>query len=131
MTQNKKEIRDIMIMIRMNKTEHNRLLLLRKKTIEKNNSTYIRKMALGEPITVIYRNGSADDFLNEMIALKRELYAIGNNFNQAVHKLHTLEKIPEFRSWIADYGKFHQLFLTKTEEILIRANQFYQQWSQG
>ena len=34
---------------------------------------------------------------------KKELNAIGNNFNQAVHKLHLLDKIPEFRVWISHY----------------------------
>lgn len=113
-------------MIRMNKTEHEKLLKLRKKTIEKNNSTYIRKMALAEPLTVLYRNQSIDDFLAEMLLLKRELQAIGNNFNQAVHKLHTLDKIPEFRKWILDYSQYHILFLNKTDQIMQHANEFYQ-----
>lgn len=130
MHQHTKEIRNIMIMIRMNKTEHEKLLALRKRTTEKTNSTYIRKVVLSEPVTVVYRNGSADDFLSEMLQLKRELHAIGNNFNQAVHKLHTIDRIPEFRKWIADYGQYHQLFIGKTNEILIQANQFYLQWSQ-
>lgn len=131
MDQNQKDIRNIMIMIRMNPSEYERLLILRKRTTEKKNSTYIRKVVLSEPVTVIYRNGSADDFLEEMLHLKRELQAIGNNFNQAVHKLHTLDKIPEFRKWITDYGQFHQLFIGKTHEIFHRANRFYEQWSQG
>lgn len=130
MDPHKKEIRNIMIMIRMNKTEHEKLLTLRKRTTEKTNSTYIRKIVLNEPVTVIYRNGSADDFLSEMLQLKRELHAIGNNFNQAVHKLHTIGRIPEFRKWIADYGQYHHLFIGKTNEILSQANQFYLQWSQ-
>ena len=119
-----------MIMIRMNKTEHEKLIRLRKRTLEKNNSTYIRKVSLTEPVTILYRNESADDFLLEMLQLKQELYAIGNNFNQAVHKLHTLEKIPEFRQWIADYGQYRHLFIGKSNEILTQANNFYQQWSQ-
>ena len=34
-----------------------------------------------------------------MILLKNELNAIGNNFNQAVHKLHTLDHVPEIKAW--------------------------------
>lgn len=131
MDQKQKDIRNIMIMIRMNQLEYERLLILRKRTTEKKNSTYIRKVVLSEPVTVIYRNGSVDDFLEEMLHLKRELQAIGNNFNQAVHKLHTLDTIPEFRKWISDYGQFHHLFIGKTNEILYQANRFYLQWSQG
>ncbi len=84
-----------------------------------------------QPVTVVYRNGSADDFLKQMLQLQKELNAIGNNFNQAVHKLHTLDRIPEFRSWIMDYKKTHHLFLSKMEEISDRAYQIYQQWSRG
>ncbi|WP_206683265.1 plasmid mobilization protein, partial [Escherichia coli] len=64
------------------------------KTTEKDTSSYLRKVALQKPVTVKYRNESADDFLLDMLNLKKELNAIGNNFNQAVHKLHILDKIP-------------------------------------
>jgi transcriptional regulator of NAD metabolism len=46
-----------------------------------------------------YRNQSADEFLAEMIQLKHELNAIGNNFNQAVHKLHTLDHTADIKAW--------------------------------
>ncbi len=84
-----------------------------------------------QPITIIYRNGSADDFLKDMLQLQKELNAIGNNFNQAVHKLHTLDRIPEFRKWILEYATTHKKFLSKTEEISDCAYQIYRQWSQG
>lgn len=128
MSARKTEIRDIMVMIRMNKTEYNALQILRKKSTERSNSTYLRKVGLMQPVTVIYRNGSADEYLSEMLQLKRKLNAIGNNFNQAVHKLHTLDKIPEFRKWILDYGQSHNLFMVKMGELLMRTNEVYQQW---
>ncbi len=34
------------------------------------------------------------------VGTKKELNAVGNNFNQAVKKLHILDKIPELHSWI-------------------------------
>ena len=45
------------------------------------------KLCLQKPVTVKYRNQSADDFLQAMLELKKELSAIGNNYNQAVHKI--------------------------------------------
>ena len=42
---------------------------------------------------------AVDDFLADMLALKKELNAVGNNFNQSVHKLHMLDHLPEFRAW--------------------------------
>ncbi len=60
-------------------------------------SDYARKILLAKPLTTTYRNASLDDFMTEMIQLRNELNAIGNNFNQAVKKLHTLDQIAEFR----------------------------------
>lgn len=80
-------------------------------------SEYLRKLLKGEPVTVFYRNKSADDFLSDMLRLKKELNAIGNNFNQAVNKLHILEKIPEFRTWILINEATKNEFMKKVDEI--------------
>jgi hypothetical protein len=60
-----------------------------------------------------------------MLGLKRELNGIGNNFNQAVHKLHILDKIPEFRFWVTHYDGLHQSLVCKVEEIKLRMNKLY------
>ena len=65
-----------------------------------------------------------------MILLKRELHFIGHNFNQAVHKLHMLDKIPEFRNWIQDYHRLNKDFIQKTDQIISQCNQIYQLWLQ-
>lgn len=69
------------------------------------------------------RNTEADDFLREMLPLKKELAAIGNNVNQAVRKLHIRDKIPEFRSWLTEYEGLKKLLMNKVEEIRLRMNQ--------
>ena len=114
----------------MNENEINLLIKLQRKTTEKDTSSYLRKVALQKPVTVKYRNASADDFLLDMLNLKKELNAIGNNFNQAVHKLHLLDKIPEFRVWISQYDGLHHSFITKTEQINFKVNELYAQWLQ-
>lgn len=93
-------------------------------------SEYVRLVILGKPVTVTYRNQAADDFLKEMIQLKNELNAIGNNFNQSVHKLHTLDTIPEIKAWAKLNETMKQMLLTKIEQIRIRMNQIYQSWLQ-
>jgi len=57
-------------------------------------SEYARRILLDKPIIVNHRNQSLDDFMTEMIRLRNELNAIGNNFNQTVKKLHTLTQVP-------------------------------------
>ncbi|MFZ5978048.1 MULTISPECIES: plasmid mobilization protein [Hydrotalea] len=124
------EVRSKMVVVRMNETEINELTKLQGKTTEKDTSSYLRKVALQKPVTVKYRNESADDFLLDMLNLKKELNAIGNNFNQAVHKLHLLDKIPEFRVWVQQYDGLQKTLISKVEEIKLRMNQLYEQWLQ-
>ncbi len=124
------EVRKKMVVVRMNESEINQLTKLQGKTTEKDTSAYLRKVALQKPVTVKYRNESADDFLLDMLNLKKELNAIGNNFNQAVHKLHILDKIPEFRVWVQQYDGLQKVLINKVEEIKLRMNQLYEQWLQ-
>ena len=124
------EVRRKMVVVRMNEFEINQLTKLQGKTTEKDTSAYLRKVALQKPVTVKYRNESADDFLLDMLNLKKELNAIGNNFNQAVHKLHILDKIPEFRVWVQQYDGLQKVLINKVEEIKLRMNQLYEQWLQ-
>jgi len=90
----------------------------------------MRKVSMQKPVTIKYRNQSADDFLKDMLGLKKELNAIGNNFNQAVHKLHLLDKIPEFRVWINHYESLQQSLVSKVEEIKLTVNKLYEEWLQ-
>jgi hypothetical protein len=130
MKKSEKEVRRKMVVVRMNESEFNQLEKLQQKTTEKDTSSYLRKVALQKPVTVKYRNASADDFLLDMLNLKKELNAIGNNFNQAVHKLHILEKIPEFRVWVQQYDGLQKALISKVEEIKLRMNQLHEQWLQ-
>jgi hypothetical protein len=92
-------------------------------------SEYARKILLNKPVIVKYRNQSADDFLRDMIKLKNELNAIGNNFNQAVRKLHTLDKLSEINFWLAMNEPCINSIMRKIEDITNRMNQVYELWS--
>ena|SRR6266498_225212 len=128
MKKQENEVRNIFIKIRMNEGELNQVKKNQRQTTEKNLSNYIRKVSLQKPVIVKYRNQSADDFLRDMLELKKELNAVGNNFNQAVKKLHILDKIPEFRSWVTTNHSLQQSLISKVEEIKLRMNQLYEQW---
>jgi hypothetical protein len=93
-------------------------------------SDYARQVLLNKPVIVKYRNQSADEFLSAMIPLKNELNAIGNNFNQAVKKLHTLSQVHEFKSWLIAYEMDKQNLLQKVDEIKIRMQKIYEKWLQ-
>jgi hypothetical protein len=125
-----KEVRKNFVKTRMNDDELEQVTKWQQKTTEKDISSYLRKVALQKPVIFKYRNQTADDFLREIISLKKELNAVGNNFNQAVHKLHILDKIPEFRVWINQYDGLQKSLVGKVEEIKLRMNQMYEQWLQ-
>jgi hypothetical protein len=91
-------------------------------------SEYIRKVLLNKPVTVTYRNQSADEMLVVMNQLKNELSAVGNNFNQSVTRLHTLDTVPEVRAWAMLNETSKQTLLHKVEEIRQRLNQLYELW---
>ena len=130
MKKQENEVRKIFIKIRMNDDELKQVKKKQQQTTERSLSEYIRNVSMQKPVTLKYRNQSADDFLKQMLELKKELNGIGNNFNQAVHKLHILDKIPEFRSWIQHYDGLQKSLVSKVEEIKLKVSQLYEQWLQ-
>ncbi|HSZ33431.1 MAG TPA: hypothetical protein VK772_08965 [Puia sp.] len=118
------------ISFRVKPAEYNQIEQFYKETTCRNLSEYARKVLLSKPVVVKYRNQSADQFLVEMLLLKKELNAIGNNFNQAVKRLHSLDELPQMRSWLMIYDSTHKSFINKVYEINDYLIQIYELWSQ-
>src|SRR4051812_2173428 len=89
--------------LRLKPDEYEKLHRHFSKTTCRKISDYSRKILLGKPITNTCRNQSLDDFMTEMMRLRNELNCIGNNFNQAVKKLNSLQQIAEFKGWLITY----------------------------
>ena len=123
-----KDNRTKLITLRLTPLEYEQLNSKFKTTTCRKLSDYLRKLIFSGRVTILTRNQSLDDFMAEMIELRKELNAIGNNFNQAVHKLHILEKIPEFRTWILTSEIEKKILLNKIDEIKNRINQFAEKW---
>ena len=90
----------------------------------------MRRVLLDKVITVNQRNQSLDDFMTEMIKLRMELNAIGKNFNQSVKKLHSLEQIDDFKSWISINENSRKILFEKVDEIKSKINQISDKWLQ-
>ena len=125
-----KQIRKGWLTVRLNEDEEKKLNKFYSRTTSNSLSEYARDVLLKEPINVLYRNQSADEFLTEMILLKNELNAIGKNFNQVVHKLHTLDHIAEIKAWTILNESSRKNFMKKVDEIKEKMNQIYWQWLQ-
>lgn len=91
-------------------------------------SDYIRKHLFEKSITTIYRNQSLDDMIHEMMPLFKQLNGIGNNFNQAVKKLHTLNQIPEFKVWIISAELDKKILFDKIDEIKNYIRKISERW---
>ncbi len=93
-------------------------------------SDYVRHNLFEKPVTSYYRNQSLDDFMAEMVLLRNELNHIGNNFNQAVKRLHTLNQIAEFRSWLIAYEVEKKTLFNKVDEIKKHIQKIAESWLQ-
>src|SRR5450432_162534 len=86
--------------VRFSPVEYSKLYCSFSQTSKRKLSEYVRFVLLQKPVTVYTKNISQDKVLTELIHLKRELNAIGNNLNQAVKRLHTLETSTQGLRWL-------------------------------
>ena len=123
-----KNVRNKWLTVRMTAKEYEELDRLWKKTTCGQMSEYVRKVALRKPVYVKFRNLSADSLLTEIVAFRKEFKAVGVNFNQVVHKLHTLDHIPEFLAWVLVNERHKDLLFTTMKQIQDRLNEIYKLW---
>jgi hypothetical protein len=120
--------RSRIIGIRLTPQEYAEITSRFKTTTSRKLSDYLRHVLLNGSVTIRTRNQSLDDFMAEMMQLRRELHAGGNNLNQSVKKLHTLRDNIELLPWIIVHEAEVKRFLKVAEEIKNRINQFADKW---
>jgi hypothetical protein len=98
-----KSKKDRWLHVRLSQHEYEEIKAQFNSTTCRKLSDFIRKKLLSQLIVGSYRSASQDAMIEELATLKAELSAAGNNFNQAVKKLHTLSKIKEFEHWLISY----------------------------
>ena len=126
----KKTKRNRIIGLRLTLIEYNKIEMKWKASTCRKLSDYIRRCIFENPIVTTYRNQSLDDLMAEAIKLRNELNAVANNFNQAVKKLHTIQQIPEFKSWIILYELEKQTLFNRVDEIKIHIKKIAEKWLQ-
>ena len=126
----KEENRSKWIKIRLKPSEQQLLDNRYKKTTFHCLSEYARTLLLGKPVTVLTRDKSMDDVFEELMLLRRELNAIGNNLNQAVRNINSAHGNADDLLW----EELLQLLNTKVNpkigEIKERIANYSQLWSQ-
>ena len=116
--------------VRLSPEEFEKLQKKFQLTIHRKLSDYLRHLVLEKPVTVRHRNQSLDDFMHEMIALRNELNAIGNNYNQVVKRLHTLDNFDEIKIWLLINETARQIIFGKVTEIKEKISQINDIWCQ-
>jgi hypothetical protein len=114
--------------VRFSEAEFNKIEVSFRTTTKRKLSEYVRFVLLEKPVTVYTRDQSTDDMLALFTSLRNELSAIGNNFNQAVKKLHTMDRIPEIKAWTEASEKHRELFKEKVAEINQKIAQLSDKW---
>lgn len=102
-----------------------------RKTTYRDLSTYLRKLILEKPITTVSRNKSFDEFIEEMVLLKNELSAIGNNLNQIAKKINSYAAAPGTKLMMEGYRLVKTDVEAKIGEIKNKLNQISDKWLQG
>ena len=116
--------------VRLTEAEYNALQRAFKKTTTRKLSEYSRRILLGKPMIASYRNTSLDELMQEFMKLRKDLNGIANNFNQAVHKLHTLDHLIQFQNWLINYELEKKILLAKIDEVKKYIAKMGEQWLQ-
>jgi hypothetical protein len=117
--------------IRLTVQEQQKIKNKFQKTTCRKLSDFARKVLLDKAVTVNVRNQSLDDVMAVLILLKDELNAIGNNYNQVVKRLHTLNHISEIKSWLVLHESARKILLNKVDEIKAKIYSINDQWLQS
>ncbi len=111
--ENEKQNRNQWLHLRLSESEKIQIHKSFLKTTQRRISDYARKILLGKPMVSIYRNASIDELMNELINLRKDLNGLANNFNQTVHKLHTLNHGSSIEDLLRHYEEERKILFGK------------------
>ncbi|MBT2561338.1 plasmid mobilization relaxosome protein MobC [Pedobacter sp. ISL-68] len=114
--------------VRVTEAELEAILKAYSKTTSPKFSDFLRRQVLAKPHIGKYRNESLNDFVTVLAGLKMELKAAGNNLNQAVKKLHTLNHRSELERWLVTWELDKRSFQKSVESITRHMDKINDQW---
>jgi hypothetical protein len=126
----KDENRNRWLNIRLKPDEYKGLENRFNKTSFQTMSEYHRSLLLGEPVTILHRDKSMDEVLEELVLLRRELNFVGNNLNQAVKNINSTHGFPDTRLWMNLLNVINEKLEPSIKEIKERMNKYADLWSQ-
>jgi len=116
--------------IRLKPDEYKALEKRFSKTAFQTMSEYHRALLLGDPVTIIHRDRSMDEVLEELILLRRELNFVGTNLNQAVRNINSAHGFPDTRLWLNLLSIINGKLEPSINQIKEEVNKYADLWSQ-
>lgn len=117
--------------IRLTPDELQKISANHERTASRELSAFARKRLLEEPLTYYTRNTSLDEGLQELVRLRKELNAIGNNFNQLTRKLNSFTATPGLAVMTEALKLVKEKVDGQLTQINNSINQLARQWLQG
>lgn len=117
--------------VRLSEEEYKKILTHFKKTTCRKLSQYTRNKMLDKPLTLLYRNQSLDDVMAELIPLRKSLFALSNNFNQAVHKLNSMQQSDFAERWIKAFEQSRMDVQKQVDEAADSIRKIAESWLQN
>jgi hypothetical protein len=118
------------LIVRLKTDEYETVEKRFKKTLFRKFSEYTRNVLLEKNVTVTYRDKAMDDMLEELILLRRELNAAGNNLNQAMHLINSRHGQAEAKLWLQLLSVINSKLEPAVLQIKTRMDQYADLWSQ-
>jgi|HubBroStandDraft_2_1064218.scaffolds.fasta_scaffold162290_2 hypothetical protein len=113
------------IHLRVTEEEYSKLQNVYQGTTCRMFSDFLRTVLLRRPITVYYRNRTADEFVTVALQLKNEMNDIGRNFNQVVRKINIAHSDDELGLYLFDLHIQQDEARYKIKEICLKMEQIY------
>jgi uncharacterized phage infection (PIP) family protein YhgE len=127
----KKITRSEWLHIRLTPDELQKISGNHQRTTSRELSAFARKRLLEEPLTYYTRSASMDEGLQELVQLRKELNAIGNNLNQQTKKLNSFTATPGLGVMVDSLKLLREQLDAKLKEINNSINHLAKQWLQG
>jgi len=118
------------VLCRLTATEYKLLEKMWKSSTSGKLSDYMRRKLFDKEIVTTYRNSSLDEFMGEMIQLRKELNGLANNFNQVVKKLHVLNQTQDLVRLLVSYQLEQKILMNKVDDVKKNINKMADIWLQ-
>lgn len=93
-------------------------------------SEYTRNILLNKPITLLYRDQSLDDLIEEIVVLNNEINILKNKQQELIEKLDQYPEIQGLRESLKMLEQVTQMFCQRITEIKVQFEKITSKWSQ-